>query len=130
LARSLRPRTSFREGVSVDSLDRVGSGYELGLGTGERVTADSVVLAHRPVAGRTSLAGTAHPPRHQGEEGRRAAHRTAAPRPRHGVVVFHDEDAFLLPLPRAEALALQLHQSDLGRRPRPAHRQPLPVGPG
>ena len=97
LARSLRPRTSFREGVSVDSLDRVGSGYELGLGTGERVTADSVVLAPGPW-----LAAPAWRERLTLLDTRVkkvvALHIEQPPAAEDGVVVFHDEDAFLLPL--------------------------------
>jgi glycine/D-amino acid oxidase-like deaminating enzyme len=97
LARSLRPRASFREGVCVESLDRVGSGYELGLGTGERVTADSVVLAPGPW-----LAAPAWRERLTPLETRVkkvvALHIEQPPAAGDGVVVFHDEDAFLLPL--------------------------------
>ncbi|MCX5386206.1 FAD-binding oxidoreductase [Streptomyces sp. NBC_00083] len=97
LARSLRPGTTFREGVRVDSLERVGSGYELGLGTGERVTAGSVVLAPGPW-----LAAPAWRERLAVLDARVkkvvALHIEEPPAARDGVVVFHDEDAFLLPL--------------------------------
>ena len=97
LARSLRPRTSFREGVSVDSLDRVGSGYELGLGTGERVTAGSVVLAPGPWLAAPAWRERLTP---LGTRVKKvvALHIEQPPAAEDGVVVFHDEDAFLLPL--------------------------------
>ncbi|MFF5020216.1 NAD(P)/FAD-dependent oxidoreductase [Streptomyces sp. NPDC001165] len=96
-ARSLRPRTSFREGVFVDSLDRVGSGYELGLGTGERVTADSVVLAPGPWLAAPAWRERLTP---LGARVKKvvALHIEQPPAAEDGVVVFHDEDAFLLPL--------------------------------
>ncbi|MEY2230932.1 NAD(P)/FAD-dependent oxidoreductase [Streptomyces sp. BF23-30] len=97
LARSLRPGTSFRDGVCVTALDRAGNGYELALGTGERVTADAVVLAPGPwltaPAWRERLAPL-------GARVKKvvALHIEQPPAAEDGVVVFHDEDAFLLPL--------------------------------
>ncbi|MEU4621952.1 FAD-binding oxidoreductase [Actinoplanes sp. NPDC023801] len=97
LARSLRPRTSFREGVSVDSLDRAGSEYELRLGTGERVTARSVVLAPGPWLAAPAWRERLIP---LGARVKKvvALHIEQPPPAGAGVVVFHDEDAFLLPL--------------------------------
>jgi len=97
MARSLRPGTSFREGVCVTALDRSGSGYELTLGTGQRVTADAVVLAPGPWLGAPAWREQVAP---LGVRVKKvvALHIEQPPAAEDGVVVFHDEDAFLLPL--------------------------------
>jgi glycine/D-amino acid oxidase-like deaminating enzyme len=97
LARALRPGTSFREGAGVAALEETGDGYELALGTGERVTARAVVLAPGPW-----LAAPAWRDRLARLDVRVkkvvALHIEQPPAAGDGVVVFHDEDAFLLPL--------------------------------
>lgn len=102
LARALRPGVSVREGVAVTAVAPGPAGYQLRLGTGESVTARAVVLAPGPwLAGWSTRLGT------WGTELAAlelrvkeivALHVERPPEPGDGVVVFHDEDAFLLPL--------------------------------
>ena len=98
LARELRPRVAVREGVAVEAVDPADGHVVLRLGTGETLTAGRVVLAPGPW-----LAGKAwhHLVAPLGVRVKKvvALHveRPAAAGDR--VVVFHDEDAFLLPLP-------------------------------
>ncbi|GCE00185.1 NAD(P)/FAD-dependent oxidoreductase [Embleya hyalina] len=107
LTRELRARVTLREGVHVDTMRAVGhtdpgrepdvGGVELALGTGETVTADRVVLAPGPwlaePAWRESLAPL-------GARVKKivALHVERVPTRTDRAVVFHDEDAFLLPL--------------------------------
>ncbi|WP_103352762.1 FAD-binding oxidoreductase [Amycolatopsis sp. CA-128772] len=97
LARRLRPRVRFREGVAVAGIERGDREVTLRLGTGEPLTAAAVVLAPgpwvhapawrsltRPLELRVKLVAALHVDRVPGEGD--------------PVVVFHDPDAFLLPL--------------------------------
>jgi glycine/D-amino acid oxidase-like deaminating enzyme len=87
LACFLRPRVTFREGVRVTTL-----GTDLRLSTGETLSVDRVVLAPGPW-----LTGLAAP---MGLRVKKvvALHIERAPGPDDRLVVFQDEDAFLLPL--------------------------------
>ncbi|MFE9780552.1 NAD(P)/FAD-dependent oxidoreductase [Streptomyces sp. NPDC005775] len=97
LARGLRPAVSFREGNGVTSLEPKGDGYLLGLGTGERLYAGSVVIAPGPWLAAPAWRSYVAP---LGARVKKvvALHVEQAPAPGDGVVVFHEEDAFLLPL--------------------------------
>lgn len=98
MAAELRPKVAFLEGVEVTGVEVTGSVVTVTLGTGERLVADSVVLAPGPW-----LAGAAWCDL-LGPLGLRvkkivAAHIEQRPGPADDVVVFDDADAFLLPLP-------------------------------
>ncbi|MFI6040203.1 NAD(P)/FAD-dependent oxidoreductase [Nocardia sp. NPDC051321] len=97
IARELRPRVTFREGVRVTAVEAAGSQVLLRLSTGETCTAGRVVLAPGPwladPAWRDLVA-----PLHSRVKKVVAIHLEQEPRPDDGVVVFQDEDAFLLPL--------------------------------
>jgi D-arginine dehydrogenase len=93
----LRPRVQVREGVRVTAVEPGGAGVRLTLGTGERLTVDRVVLAPGPWLDTPAWAGLVAP------TGARVKKVVALHIDRHTdetdrAVVFHDEDAFLLPL--------------------------------
>ena len=97
IARALRQRVVFREAVGVTALEPVASGVMLTLGTGECLTAGMVVVAPGPW-----LASPAWR-EYVGPLGARvkkivALHIEQQPTADDEVTVFHDEDAFLLPL--------------------------------
>ncbi|MDK9499265.1 FAD-dependent oxidoreductase [Streptomyces katrae] len=97
LARGLRSRAAFREGVRVTAVRAAADAVELRLGTGERVTAARAVLAPGPWLGDPAWAEALAP---LGLRVKKvvALHVDVAPSAADGAVVFHDEDAFLLPL--------------------------------
>jgi D-arginine dehydrogenase len=97
LARTLRPRAGIREGVAVTALEPSEDGYVLGLGTGESITAGSVVIAPGPWLSAPAWRSYVAP---LGARVKKviALHVEQPPAPEDGVIVFHDEDAFLLPL--------------------------------
>ena len=98
LAAELSPRVRLREGVRVVSLDSGPRGVRLGLGSGAELTADRVLLCpgpwvHEPAW--RSLTASAD----LAVKRVVALHLDARPEPGAPAVVFHDDDAFLLPLP-------------------------------
>ncbi|PXX69267.1 glycine/D-amino acid oxidase-like deaminating enzyme [Nocardia tenerifensis] len=97
IARRLRPHVTFREGVRVTAVEDTGSEVLLRLGTGETCTAGRVVLAPGPwLADRAWKSLVA--PANSRVKKVVALHIEREPEPEDGVVVFQDEDAFLLPL--------------------------------
>ncbi|MFI1584308.1 NAD(P)/FAD-dependent oxidoreductase [Embleya sp. NPDC020630] len=103
LTRELRARVTLREGVHVDALRAVGHAdrgadrVEIALGTGETVSADRVVLAPGPWLAEPAWRELLAP---LGARVKKivALHVERVPTRTDRAVVFHDEDAFLLPL--------------------------------
>ncbi|RDI68633.1 NAD(P)/FAD-dependent oxidoreductase [Nocardia pseudobrasiliensis] len=97
MARELRPRVTFREGMRVTAISDAGEEVILRLSTGETCTAGRVVLAPGPWLGDRAWCELVAP---MGARVKKVAaiHIEREPRPDEGVVVFQDEDAFLLPL--------------------------------
>ncbi|MFD6161624.1 NAD(P)/FAD-dependent oxidoreductase [Nocardia sp. NPDC060256] len=97
IAHELRRHVTIREGLRVNAIEDAGSEVLLRLSTGETCTAGRVVLAPGPWltdrAWRDLVA-----PLNSRVKKVVALHIEQEPRPDDGVVVFHDEDAFLLPL--------------------------------
>jgi glycine/D-amino acid oxidase-like deaminating enzyme len=97
LAHELRPRVGIREGVRVAAIEPAGDGTVVRLGCGDAVTASQVVLAPGPWlaadAWRTMVAPL-------GVRVKKvvALHIEERPTESDRVIVFEDEDAFLLPL--------------------------------
>lgn len=97
LVTDLRPRVHVREGVRVTGLEPGGLGVRLSLGTGERLTVDRVVLAPGPWLSEPAWADPVAP---LGARVKKivALHIDHPAGEADRAVVFHDEDAFLLPL--------------------------------
>lgn len=97
VARDLRPRVSFREGVRVTAIQPGGDAATLDLSTGDSLRADRVVLAPGPWVAAPAWRELLAP---QGVRVKKivSLHVDRSPSDRDGVVVFEDEDAFLLPL--------------------------------
>ncbi len=97
VARDLRPRVGFREGVRVTAVEAAAHGVSLQLGTGESLTAERVVLAPGPWIAAPAWRELLAP---LGLRVKKivALHIEQRPSERDAVVVFEDEDAFLLPL--------------------------------
>ncbi|WP_067182463.1 NAD(P)/FAD-dependent oxidoreductase [Microtetraspora niveoalba] len=97
LARGLRPAVPFREGIAVTGLVPRADGVTLRLGSGEDLTADHVVLAPGPWIHAPAWRDLLAP---HGARVKKvvALHIEDRPGPGAPCVVFHDEDAFLLPL--------------------------------
>jgi glycine/D-amino acid oxidase-like deaminating enzyme len=97
LARELRGRVSYREGVRVTGLESCEDGVLIGLGTGERLAVDQAVLAPGPwlqaPAWRDLLA-----PLGLRVKKIVALHVEQVPAERDRAIIFSDEDAFLIPL--------------------------------
>lgn len=98
MAAQLRPRVRFAEGVQVTGLTATGDGVTVTAGTGEQLTADHVVLAPGPWLAAPAWADLI------AVLGLRvkkivALHVDRPARQADEVIVFDDEDAFLLPLP-------------------------------
>ncbi|MYS88913.1 MULTISPECIES: NAD(P)/FAD-dependent oxidoreductase [Streptomyces] len=98
LARELRSRVDFREGVAVTAVRPGSGGVLLRLSTGDTLTADRVVLAPGPWTADPALAPFVAP---SGARVKKvvALHIERSPAPTDGAIVFQDDDAFLLPLP-------------------------------
>ncbi|MFD0305220.1 NAD(P)/FAD-dependent oxidoreductase [Streptomyces sp. NPDC127119] len=97
LITDLRTRAAVREGVRVTALNPGGAGVGLSLSTGEQLTVDRVVLAPGPWLGEPAWADLVAP------LGARIKKIVALHIDQHAdetdrALVFHDEDAFLLPL--------------------------------
>jgi glycine/D-amino acid oxidase-like deaminating enzyme len=94
LAARLRDRVAFREGTAVTSVESTPDGVILTLGNGGRLTAGRVVLAPGPWLAWPELLGPL------GVRVKKvvALHVELPVTPDDRVTVFHDEDAFLLPL--------------------------------
>jgi D-arginine dehydrogenase len=99
LVGALRPRLAVREGTRVTELSTEADGVELGLATGERVQADRVVLAPGPWLTEPAWRDLIEP---LGLRVKQvvAMHIDRRPEPGDGIICFHDEDAFLLPMSR------------------------------
>jgi D-arginine dehydrogenase len=97
VARELRSRADFHEGVGVTGIEPGPDRVALRLSTGDRLTADRVVLAPGPWTDDPALAPFVSP---LGIRVKKVAalHVEASPAATDGAVLFLDEDAFLLPL--------------------------------
>ncbi|MGW0664066.1 NAD(P)/FAD-dependent oxidoreductase [Streptodolium elevatio] len=96
LAAELRPSAQFLEGVTVTGVASDGDGVRLTLGTGDTVAADRAVLAPGPWLAAPAWRHLVEP---LGARVKKivALHVEHPVSERDGAVVFHDEDAFLLP---------------------------------
>jgi len=97
LVTDLRPRVGVCEGVRVTALEPGSRGVGISLGTGERLTVDRVVLAPGPWLGAPAWADLVAP---TGVRVKKivALHIDQRVAETDRAFVFHDEDAFLLPL--------------------------------
>lgn len=97
LARELRHRVRYREGVRVTGLESAEDGVLIRLGTGERLRADQVVLAPGPWLHAPAWRDLVAP---LGIRVKKivALHVEQVPGERDRAVIFSDEDAFLIPL--------------------------------
>jgi glycine/D-amino acid oxidase-like deaminating enzyme len=97
IARELRPRVQYREGVAVTGLFPGPEGVRLTLGTGEELVAARAVLAPGPWAAAAAWRELTSP---LGIRIKKvvALHIERPPRPGEPCVVFEEEDAFLLPV--------------------------------
>ncbi|GAA3062983.1 NAD(P)/FAD-dependent oxidoreductase [Streptomyces glomeratus] len=96
LAAELRPRVEFREGVTVTGVEPDTEGVRLTLCTGDVLTARQVVLAPGPWLAHPAWRDLVAP---LGARVKKivALHIEDVPSDGDGAVLFHDEDAFLLP---------------------------------
>lgn len=99
VAASLRPAVQFSEGVAVTELTAGADRVTVRTGSGETIVADRVVLAPGPWLNAPAWRELVAP---LGLRVKKvvALHIEQRPGPADGVVVFDDEDAFLLPLAR------------------------------
>jgi glycine/D-amino acid oxidase-like deaminating enzyme len=97
LARELRHQVKFREGVRVTALESSERGVLIGLSTGERLCTDQVVLAPGPWLSAPAWEHLLAP---VGIRVKKivALHVEQVPTEHDRAIVFHDEDAFLIPL--------------------------------
>jgi glycine/D-amino acid oxidase-like deaminating enzyme len=97
LARDLRNRVDYREGVRVTGLASSDDGVLIGLGTGERLHTDQVVLAPGPWLHAPAWRDLVAP---LGVRVKKivALHVEQVPAEHDRAIVFCDEDAFLIPL--------------------------------
>ncbi|RST19071.1 FAD-binding oxidoreductase [Streptomyces sp. WAC05374] len=97
LALDLRSRADFREATPVTGIEPGADEVRLALGTGDTLAAGRVVLAPGPWLDEPAWADLVRP---LGARVKKivALHIERTPAPDAPVVVFHDEDAFLLPL--------------------------------
>lgn len=94
---ALRDRVTVLEGTEVTALSPAAGGHRLTLGQGGELRARRVVLAPGPWIGHPAWAGLVAP---LGLRVKKvvAAHLETPPAPGDPLTIFHDEDAFLLPL--------------------------------
>jgi D-arginine dehydrogenase len=97
VARELRPRVVFHEGVRVTTVEPTARAVTLGLSSGETLTVGQVVLAPGPWLHAPAWRSLLEPLRLRVKK-IVALHIDLSPSDRDGTVLFHDEDAFLLPL--------------------------------
>lgn len=97
LAGQLRPAVSFREGVRVTAIEPGDAGVVVRVGTGETVTAGHVVLAPGPWLGAPAWRELVAPVRARVKKVV-AMHLDLEVSAADRVIIFDDEDAFLLPL--------------------------------
>lgn len=97
IALDLRPRVTFREGVRVTAVEAGASEVLLRLGTGATCIASHVLLAPGPWLADRAWRDLVAPLNSRVKKVV-AIHLAQEPGPADGVVVFQDEDAFLLPL--------------------------------
>lgn len=97
LARGLRGRVRFREGVRVTGLESSADGVLIRLGTGEQIRTDQAVLAPGPWLHAPAWRDLVAP---LGIRVKKivALHVEQVPTERDRAVIFSDEDAFLIPL--------------------------------
>ncbi len=97
IAKALRPRVELREGSRVCTVTPWPDGVELVLGTGETLRAGQVVLAPGPWLADPAWRDLVAP---IGARVKKvvALHINCRPEPDDQVIVFHDDDAFLLPM--------------------------------
>jgi glycine/D-amino acid oxidase-like deaminating enzyme len=97
LSDELRSRVRFHEGVGVTSVEPTGTGVRLGLGTGESLRAGALVLAPGPWLGARAWGALLAP---LGARVKKivALHLDRVAEPGDRVVVFQDDDSFLLPV--------------------------------
>jgi D-arginine dehydrogenase len=97
LVRDLRPSVSVREGVRVTALELGADGVTVRVGTGDTVTVDRLVLAPGPWVHDRAWQSLVAP---LGLRVKKvvALHVDDVPMAPDRVAIFHDEDAFLLPL--------------------------------
>lgn len=97
LARELRAQVSFREGLRVTGLQSCDSGVLVRLGTGETLRTDQLVLAPGPWLYAPAWRELVAP---LGIRVKKivALHVERIPGPEDRAIVFHDEDAFLIPV--------------------------------
>jgi glycine/D-amino acid oxidase-like deaminating enzyme len=108
LAAQLRPRVSFREGVAVTGLEPAGDAVTVHTGTGERLTAGTVVLAPGPWLAAPAWRGLTAP---LGLRVKKVAalHIEQRPGPADEALVLDRDDAFLLPLAQRGHWLLSYH---------------------
>ncbi len=96
LAAELRPEVEFLEGVTVTGVSTHADGVRLALGTGACLTAERAVLAPGPWLAAKAWRHLVEP---LGARVKKivALHIEQPPTDRDGAIVFHEEDAFLLP---------------------------------
>lgn len=97
IATGLRPVVRFREGVAVTRLEAIGDAVIVHVGTGEPITAGQVVLAPGPWLADPAWQDLVAPLRLRVKK-IVALHIEKQPGAADEVVVFDDEDAFLLPV--------------------------------
>jgi glycine/D-amino acid oxidase-like deaminating enzyme len=97
LARELRSRVKFREGLRVTGLESSAAGVLVRLSTGEQLHADQVVLAPGPWLAAPAWRDLVAP---LGMRVKKivALHVEQVPTARDRAIIFQDEDAFLIPL--------------------------------
>jgi glycine/D-amino acid oxidase-like deaminating enzyme len=98
LTRELRPRVRLREGCGVTSVEQTDAGVTVGLGTGGSLSAAAVVLAPGPWLNSAAWQALLAP---LGARVKKivALHIDRLPGARDRLIVFEDDDSFLLPMP-------------------------------
>lgn len=99
LVSGLRPRLAVREGTRVVEMSIHADEVILSLATGEQVHAERVVLAPGPWLADPAWRDLIEPLRIRIKQVV-AMHIDRRPEPDDGIICFHDEDAFLLPMTR------------------------------